>query len=247
MIYRYLKVIPVLCLAFLTGCSMMTTTREHPALEEELRRIERVVVAPPSVELQQLNFSGNYERLKNKEDLIGNHMMGLAYQELIDGGYEVVDFDFEEAREQDEDFAFLLTQVEMAFAQAKGDLRHGAMISAANKRDFAASLGPAAFEVAERSGADAILLMHYTGWEKSKGMIAKDVGVGVLVGVLTMGSVVPTAQTSAASIEAVLIDGLTGEVLWTDTRAGILDRSLANQAMKSMPDDVDPGDPVPEK
>lgn len=50
--------------------------------------------------------------------------------------------------------------------------------------------------VAEKSGADAILLMRYAGFDKSGGYVAKDVGTSLLVAVMTMGTVIPTKQTS---------------------------------------------------
>ncbi len=101
--------------------------------------------------------------------------------------------------------------------------------------------------MATKSGADAILLMRYSGWDKSGGHVAKDIGISLLVAVLTSGMVMASFPTEGAMTEAALIHGKTGEVLWADIKGGALDAAAADVMMDSMPHDVDPEQEPPEQ
>ena len=82
--------------------------------------------------------------------------------------------------------------------------------------------------------------MRYAGFDKSSGYVAKDVGTSLLVAVLTMVTVIPTKQTSGAITEFALIDGVTADVMWADTKAGLLNSTIGNQALETLPLDIDP-------
>ena len=63
----------------------------------------------------------------------------------------------------------------------------------------------------------------------------------IFLGILTMGQFVPLAATSGAITEVALIDGVTGDVLWADVKSGVLNAAVADNAMDTLPHDVDPG------
>ncbi len=168
-----------------------------------------------------------------------------AKQSLTSKGYEVIDYDLQSEIANNEEFAYIVNQVKDGFTQAKKDLKQGQQISVEESRSVKASLGSAVNLVAEQSGADAVLLVRYQGFEKSDGQIAKDIGTSVLVGVLTLGAVVPVQATSGALTEAALIDGASGDVLWTDIKPGKLSSGVTSPAMESMPIDVDRTDGAP--
>jgi len=233
--------------AWLTGCSSLqtTTTREHEDLESHLLKVERVVIAPPEVSIALIKVSGDNERIASLEHSTRQGILNLARRDLRVAGYEVVEFDFAKAIAEDEDFAFTITQVRDAFDMARQELRAGRELSAAQKRAFNASVGSAVNAVSARTDADAVLLLRYAGFRKSEGMVTRDVASSVAFAILTMGQGLLVHNTSGAQIEAALIDGVTGDVLWTDSRAGSLDASIATAAMSTLPRDIDPQGAVP--
>lgn len=234
----------LLCVVFLAGCAS-TTTRTHPTLVSQLERIETVVIAPPRIEIQYLTLTGENERMLAKEAEIRERLVHSASEKLAAKGFSVIDFDFEKTIAEDEEFAYVVTQVREGFDQARLDLKMGKSIPESDARSIKTSVGEAVNIVAGKSGADAILLIRYAGFDKSDGYVAKDVGTSILVSVLTMGAVIPVQPASGAITEFALIDGVTGEVLWADTRAGSLGHSVGDKAMESMPTDSDPIEPLP--
>ena len=239
--------------AWLTGCSSLqpttttttTTTREHEDLESHLLKVERVVIAPPEVAIELVKVSGDNERIASLENSIRQGILNLARRDLRLAGYEVVEFDFTKAIREDEDFAFTITQFKDAFDMARQELRAGRPLSPSQKRSFNVSVGSAVNAVSARTGADAVLLLRYAGFKKSKGMVTRDISTSVVIGILSMGYAVPVSGIAGAKIEAALIDGVTGDVLWTDSRAGTLDTGIASAAMSTLPRDIDPEGAAP--
>lgn len=234
---RPLSFLSLLILA--AGCAT-TTTRTHPELDEQLNHIDTVVIAPPRVEITYLTLTGENERLLEQERLIGNELLALAESRLIEEGFEVLPFDFETAMKENDDFAYTVTQVREGFDKAKEDLRLGRMISPDQASKLTVSLGEAVNTVSAWTGADAILLLRYQGFDKSGGHMAKDVATSVLVAVLTAGMMFPMQAAEGAITEAALIDGATGEVLWADVKYGPLNAKVAGNTMQSLPKDMDP-------
>lgn len=228
-------------LLIVTGCATTTTTRTHPTLEEQLSHVNSVVIAPPRVEIEYVTLTGENERLTDQEETISSQLINIAEVHLRDRGYEIVNFDFDKALEEDQEFAYTVTQIREGFDKAKEDLQFGKQISEEEARKLKICLGEAANIVATKTGADAILLMRYAGFDKSDGHVAKDVGTTLLVGILTMGQILMTSPASGAVTEVALIDGITGDILWADVKGGFLNASVADHAMDTLPDDVDPG------
>ena len=232
------RLIAVLAVVFVTGCAT-TTVREHPELESRLHQIESVVIAPAAVSIQQINFTGENEQLVEMEESIRAELMQLAKVQLEEGGYEVIDFDFDSAIAEDEDLAYTITQVREEFGEAKSKLYQRYVVPEEEKRSIQASVGTAVNMVSERSGADAVLLMHYTGAKKSAGSVAKDVAVSVMVTLLT-GST-PVSNSESSYVEVAFIDGVTGDVIWTNIlNSPQLSSGVASVAFKTLPEDIDP-------
>ena len=223
-------------LAVLSACAT-TNVREHPTLESQLLDVDSVLIVTPAVTVEQVNFSADNERLVGLEQTIQNDLIAMATERLTARGFEIVDFDLEQAIAEDENLAYAVTQAEEGFEEAKKTL-YDEPLTEDEKRKFQVSVGTAVNIIAEKSGADAVLLMHYIGYKKSAGNVAKDVAVGVLSGLLL--GVVPTSAASSSYVEVAFIDGVTGDVLWTNVfTAASLDLTAANKAMEAFPEDVD--------
>ena len=233
---NYLKILFLFLIVAVTGCAT-TSTRLHPTLEQELKQIEKVVIAPPDVRIVKVTLTGEDERIPDKEENYKQELLDIARRELAEGGYEVVDYDFATKLSEDEEFAYLVTQIREGFEQAKKDLQYGKQISEQEAQKIRTEVGEAATIVAGESGADAILLLTYSAFVKSGGHVAKDIATSFLVGILT--GMAPVSSSSGAVTEVALIDGTTGEVLWTDIRQGAFKPELADTAMSTLPDDID--------
>ena len=232
-----LSFIVLFMLVFLNACSY-TNVREHPTLEEQLLDVDSVLVVTPAVTIEQINFAADNERLPELEASIQQELIALANSELSSRGFEIVEFDLDEAIADDEDLAYAVTQARDGFDEAKKTLYEDGPLTEDEKRKFKVSVGTAVNLVSQKSGADAVLLMHYVGYRKSAGNVAKDVAVGVLSGLLL--GVVPTSNNSSSYVEIAFIDGVTGDVLWSNVLSSAsLNLTAATVALESFPEDID--------
>jgi hypothetical protein len=204
-----------------------------------LKSIKSVVIAPPEIEVSLITFTGENERIEDVEATIREEVLNITKRELEEGGYKVIDFDFEAAKQQDESLALVITEFVSGYDNAKEELQHGKQLSLVEANSIRASLGEAATRVAAAADADAVLLVRFAGFQKSGGQVAKDVGTSILVGVLTLGAVIPIQPASGAFTEVALVDGYTGDILWTDIRGGALGSELTDSLMDTLPDDID--------
>jgi len=228
------KWILLACLFLITACSN-TSVRQHQDFYETARSIDSVIIVPPEVVVELVTFTGENEQLVEREATVKSCLVSLAKQRLESHGLRVIDFDFLKAIESDEEFAYALTQCREAFKAAQKDLYSGDRVSEDDKDKFQASIGPVVNAIVEKTGAESMLLMEYYGFEKSGGMIAKDVAVSVLLALLT-GSV-PVQATEGAALQVSLIDTVGGDVLWTNSKsAQEIDSSLLNIALEELPD-----------
>ena len=233
-----MKNILLLLLVILTTACSVTTSRQHPDLDNALTKVETVAILPPRVEVHFVTLTGENERMTEKEAVIREEIISKAQAALDSRGFEVVEYDFDTHIQSDPDFAYSVTQVRSEFDRLKAELQHGRGLSPEEANQFKVSIGEMVNEVSAISGADAILIVSHEGWEKSGGQISKDIGKSLMIGVLTLGAVVPVYATSSSVLEAALIDGVTGDVLWTDVK--IQPESQMDTVMKTLPNDVDP-------
>ena len=112
----------------LGGCSV-TTVREHPSLEEQLEQIDGVVIAPPVVNVTLVTFDGDNRRLSEEEDRIREELIRVAKRELVEHSFDVIEFDFDQAVENDDEFAFAVEQVIEGYHQARKTLYRAQAVS----------------------------------------------------------------------------------------------------------------------
>jgi len=221
-----------------TGCATTTTNvRQHSTLESQLIDVDSVLVVTPAVTIEKINFSDQNERMTELENDLKQQLITLANEKLTEKGFEVVKFDIEKAIEEDEQLAYAVTQAREGFQEAKKTL-YDSSLTQQQMQNFKVSVGTAVNIVSEKSGADAVLLLHYSGQRKSGGSVAKDIAVGVLVGLLT--GYAPVSSFEASIVEAAFIDGVTGDVLWSNIyNSQALNIQPAKLLMDSFPQDID--------
>lgn len=233
---KKLGILAVLCL-FTVACAQHTSVRQHESYADLARDISTVVIVPPEVEIELIAFDGDNEKLTDDQERISAEITELARQRLTEEGLTVIDFDIALAMAEDEEFAYNVTQCTEAWNSAKAELYTTGLVSEDKKSSFQTTLGPVVNAIAEKTGAESLLLMHYSGAKKSAGMIAKDVGTSILIGVLTAGAVVPVQATEGASIDVALIETTEGKVVWSNRKAlQSVDSSLAKMALHELPD-----------
>ncbi|WP_372869948.1 hypothetical protein [Shewanella sp.] len=220
----------------LTGCSN-TAVRHHKDYQEAAKNVGSVVIFPADAEVELVVFDGDNERLTEKEVIIKNELYKIAKAKLEKENLQVIEFDFQQEAEKDENFAYAITQAKEAWNVAKQDMYKKGVVSEKNKADFQTNLGSILNFVAEKTNADSALLMHFNAFEKSDGVIAKDVTTSILVGLLTAGAVVPVQTTQGSFLDVALVETTSGKILWANRRAGAAaDSSVAKGVLKELPD-----------
>jgi hypothetical protein len=197
------------------GCAT-TTMREHPDFASHARKIQKIAVIPANVEFTLLVFNGDNERQTDEEKNIASNIADALPQVLSQHGYIVRPFAPDKLGAHG---GFTLEQVKTAYQQVSKTLYEQYAVSEKQATNFRVTVGPVIDPIAEALDADAVLYVNYAGYKKSSGLMTKEMVGSVLLGVLTRTVSVP--QQSGGSAEVALIDGTTGDVLWTD-RAGSL-------------------------
>ena len=240
------------------GCASQDrgTERRHDDLESHLMQIDSVVILPADVTVTQQQLAGKGTPLEARTSALQRQLMNIARHELTDAGYDIVDFDFAGAIASDPAFAAAVRQFtdrSRAAAKAKPVPWGAAPPTADESRARYASLAQAAMAVAEKSGADAVLLLRYVGFEKSKAKVATEstafalswlliplipfTGVDLL---LHAPLLAPPGSAKGGLIEAVLVDGASGDLLWIGAQAGAAGEDAAATALGTVPQDLDP-------
>jgi len=229
----------VLLLTFVLGVSACshTSVRHHQDFQEAAKGIETVVIIPAEVEIELVNFTGDNELLEDEATSIKAKIHALATDKLTSEKLSVIEFNFDKEISEDESFAYAITQAKEAWAAAKGDMYKVATVPEKEKANFQSNLGSVLNSIADKTNADAVLFMNYSGFQKSEGMIAKDLASSVLVGVLTLGAVVPVQAMAGSFIDIALIDTTSGKIIWANRKNGAsVDDSVAKVAFKEFPD-----------
>ncbi|NMP17074.1 hypothetical protein [Thalassotalea sp. Y01] len=234
---RKIKIITsVVFVLWLSGCAQ-TSVRHHQDFEQVAKTVDSVVIIPADVQIELINFDGDNEILDDKADTIRDQIHSLASSRMQQENLNVVEFDFAAEIESNDDFAYAITTAKEAWTKSKEDMYKLGLVPEKDKAQFQTSLGSVLNTIADRTGADAALLVYYNGFEKSSGMVAKDVASSILVGVLTMGAVVPVQATEGSFIDVALVDTITGKVIWANRKIGpSVDIGALEVAFNELPD-----------
>jgi hypothetical protein len=227
--------VALLGVAAVSGCAGTTPVRQHPEFAEATRRIETIAILPPEVEHQLVTFSGDNERLPERERSITRELNTLVRMLLEGKHYQVRPIEDEWPGDAKKDESVELRQLRTASNEALRQL-YGPEAGPDSSSATRASVGAAASPVAEQLQADALLLVRYAGFEKSKGQRVKDfttsVLFGTLIGVASGGMVIPmsTSGRSGGAVQLALIDGTSGDLLWANQVAGSTDSRSSGPA-----------------
>lgn len=203
--------------ACISGCASYTSVREHKNLADEASRIGSIVILPEDVTIELIAFTGENERLTDKQNDFARQLHIAATNQLGSHGLKTVDYDFDKNIAADQNLAFAITQCKDALAKSQKSL-YKKPVEVKNRSSFTESVGAHANTIADATGADAILVLTYNGFEKTAGMKTKDVVAGALLGALT--GTVAIAPGEGGALQATLIAADSGAILWTNTVGG---------------------------
>lgn len=231
-----------LCLAaiaaatIISGCAY-TPVREHPDFASAARKVNTIAILPPDVEFTRIVFTGDNERMPEREREIAENLLQSVETSLKDKRYALRPPFTQRVAESNKNMSFELEQLRAAYTQAAKQLYERAATEDEAKK-YRVSVGPVVNPIASLMEADALFYVRYAGAEKSGGQQAKDIFAGALLGVLTGVIVVPASEV--ASLEAALIDGTTGDILWANRGAGHTlqagSMQLSERLMAQLPD-----------
>lgn len=201
----------------LTACET-TTVRQHPDFASGKRKINVVAVMPADVEYRNLVFTGENERDTAREKTIAAEIESGMNAVLLKHGYTPKAVLLDKAKAGDREFNFQLEQIKGAYGLISKDLYARPHVPVEESTKFKLGVGPLANPFASQSGADALIFARYYGFTKSDGLIAKEVVASALLAALTGVYYIPIK--SSGQIELSLIDGVSGDVLWSNVAGG---------------------------
>lgn len=215
------------------GCAM-TPVRQHPDFASGKRKIQVVALLPPDVEYRHLVFTGENERDLPREQAISQELASALESSLQAKGYAVKTDLLKQLESGNKQFNFDFEQIKNAYTQATKELYAYPMVQVDESNKFKVGLGPIVNPFAASCGADALLLVRYGGFDKSSGLVAKEIVGSALLAVLTRAYYVPVKN--GGRIELALIDGVTGDVLWSNNSGGaVAPGASLNLAISKLP------------
>ncbi len=193
-------------LVLLSAC---TTIRQHPEFQSRIAHISEVGIMPPEVSIVSIVFKGDNERRRQLEETVARNLPRLLIRYLgeHDFAVRVVPLDDEMLTAVPE-LRFETSQSHQAFANAMSEMYETEDMWKSNAENYERSLGPVVNQFAELADVDALLFSRYSGFTKSGGEMLKDVAVAAIVGVMS--------PKEGATLQVSLVDGDTGDLLWTN-------------------------------
>lgn len=224
-------VVALVLAVMLSGCAM-TSVRQNPDFASGKRKIHVVAILPPEVEYRHLVFTGENERDAEQEKIIATDIESGITTVLQNHGYTVKSDILDKAQSGDKEFNFKLEQFKGAYVQIAKELYAQPMLQVEQANKFKVGVGSIANPFADICGADALILARYQGFDKSTGLMTKEIVSSALLAALTGSYYVPAK--SGGQIELSLIDGVSGEILWSNIAGGPMGvyASLVNATAK---------------
>lgn len=237
-------IVALVLVAMLSGCGTMTSVRQHPDFASGKRKINVIAILPVEAEYRHLVFTGENERDPVQEKSIASVIESDMASALQWRGYKAKLDVVEKAHSGDKEFNFQLEQLKSAYVQVAKELYARGMVEEGESTKFKVGVGPLANMFAAIAGADALMIANYQGFDKSTGLMAKEITTSALLGALT--GVYYAPARSGGRVELSLIDGVSGDVLWSNASAGPVSAgsSLTN-AMVGLPVVPSAGDTKP--
>ena len=210
----------ILLLGLLTLLTACAVTQEPDSQDAGYSPavIDTIAILPPDVSIVYMVFNGDNTRLTQQEQRITQLLVENITQRLHQRGYYVRDLRQSRAWKRDPELRFQFQALKQSFHLAVKDLQDTTQIVYDNAPLPPLGVGPLANRFAQASRANALLLVRYSGFQKSEALVAKQVVSNTLLGAVTGSVAVP--QRLGGELQLALLDAVSGEILWTDSADG---------------------------
>lgn len=211
------RLTPAIAIAatLLAACADTTRVRQDPQFASRRAAISTVAVLPPNVQFS-LRVGDASEKLVEASHRIATELGPLVVTRLEQKGFTPKADAFEEAyASRMEGPRQLAELIEKAYSEV--DTKTGVWDLALKDHalNYQRSLGKSAVDLASHAHADALLFTMFHGWTRTTGSIAGEVATKIVLTAL-LGLLVPPDTSAYSRMLVALVDGRTGDVLWTN-------------------------------
>ena len=231
---QYHVYLPLISL-LLAACS---TTK--PSLPEaqlaKLHSLRKVAILPPQVEVYSVAVGGAKEQLTQQELQVTNELIDSVRQQLADQGRDAQATGVGTKKADDAEQLFRDTWLRETYDRIAQGLHPAPPTTAAA---FAADLGAEAKAVTQELGADGLILIRCHAEQRTRGSVAGEMATKLLVGIATAGMFMPPGDPAGTIVvDAALVDGGSGNVVWSNTAGDFKMAFMADSFDKSVLDGV---------
>ncbi|MCU0736594.1 MAG: hypothetical protein MUF20_13935 [Methylotetracoccus sp.] len=237
--------VAVLCLGHLYSCATAPSlVRQHEDFATHCASIKRVAVVPPNVQLYLVRLGGLKEGLSGQMPRIAEDLIQVMGDELTRQGFNATAIAPTPGPRPDSDALFREAEISRLYAQISNEISRQPG-NTSNGHSIECTLGQEAKSLAMFARSDGLIFVNFTGWKRSGGSVATEMAFKVL---LTMaGGYLPQDPIGAGEMQVALVDGRTGEILWTNrvarTRYGFAPPDFDLTELRVMAKDVFEGFP----
>jgi hypothetical protein len=172
------------------------------------------------VEVYSVTLGGAKEHLTDQEGEVTKELIDLVSRQFAEQGRtaQATTFGAKESEKSSE--LFQETWLRESSQYISGNLHQSPPTTAAALSG--ASLGDEAKNVAHEAGSDGLVLITCHAEQRSGGSIGAELAGKALVGIATAGLFVPPADPAGKIVvDAALIDGKSGKIVWAHSGAGV--------------------------
>ncbi len=194
---------------FIAGCASSggaDRAEREREFRERVNKTRPVTVLPPVVQYFKRTNVGD-EPMTEYNDLVFENVYAALEGSLKQIGYQVKSVQInDDILYADQELARDLTHVRTDFSKALYEMSNA-------RGNIEIRFSPRVNVFAERADAELILVAQGYGFETSGGKKAKDT---VMAGVGALFGYIPSVRFGGAQVVVLLVDGITGEVLWAN-------------------------------
>lgn len=195
-------------LIFLCSCSHYTHMRKNPNFSNMVTPGKRILVIPASAEINMVDAAGKKERMHNLEYSFCPKLDEAAKEKLVNMGYQATILHKADINDKNSYDAIMGIKSEFKENYAKLYSDHKLNeVKFAYNIDAKINRGVEYFQ--KKYDADLLMMMDYSGFQKTNGARTLDFAMAVLFNTRFAGN------SEGSSLNVGLIDAKTGSIAWT--------------------------------
>jgi hypothetical protein len=204
--------------AAVTGCARPAPAPQNPQLADQYSAIRSIAILPPHVEVYSVATGGAKEHLADAEAQVAKELVDSAVQQLASRSRDGKPVQLSEAKSGGELFHAVWIQNSYNFISTE----FGRQPFASDGHLTGARFGDGddAVELSRELATDGVLFLACSAEQRTGGSVGTELATKMLIGVATAGLLVPAAEPAGRIVlEAALVDGTTGHVVWAGSGA----------------------------